>query len=556
MITPLTGGAFRWGGLELRPRQRTISARSQRLTRAVTAVREHPGTARILVLASIALLTVVAGAVYSAGASSDEASGEASKTSETALQQVISGSGAVPGWVWWLIPWYRDGVQPSDATPEPGHSEPTTTPTSRPKEPTNTPEDPALAPPPSATTAPHTPTATPTLPATASATPSATATPTFTATPTITPTPTPSPTATPTVTPTPTPPPPTATLTPIAEPPSTATRDKYRQPFASTSIWNMPIGSGARYVPAGIPPAVHLHADEDVLVLRPEAPLTEVWTYSSDSWSRPLQNRCTATNNTGLRVPFPTNFILPDEAPDSPNSSGAILAQDGRTLVQFQPVTRCNSGGRITYQQGARYADEDIYGPGIRGAHGGAGLSSIGGTIRLGEMSVAGSTIPHALKLNLDCGRVCYKGVSLSDSFRWPATTADACAPGCYGGSNPALRMGALLALAPDFNVNALETEPGRILARTLIDYGAYLVDSTAWDAYAWSTERSPDGRFIDEFRQRWGFSWDVNNNTSSPWGRDNVAIISALQVVDNNSAGTIGGGGTPRRPLAPPIGN
>jgi hypothetical protein len=25
---------------------------------------------------------------------------------------------------------------------------------------------------------------------------------------------------------------------------------------------------------------------------------------------------------------------------------------------------------------------------------------------------------------------------------------------------------------------------------------------------------------------------------------------------VDNNSAGTIGGGGTPRRPLAPPIGN
>jgi hypothetical protein len=331
-------------------------------------------------------------------------------------------------------------------------------------------------------------------------------------------------------------------------------RDKLKQPFASTSIWNMPVGSGARYVPARIPPASNLRADEDVIVLTPHAPLTEVWTYGFDSWARPLGNRCAAQTNTALRVPFPTNFTLPDEAPDSPNSSGAILARDGRTLIQFQPVTRCSAGGRITYQAGARYANVDIYGDGIRGAHGGSGLSSIGGTIRLGEMSVAGSTIPHALKLNLDCARACYRGPTRSQSFRWPATTADACAPGCYGGTNPALRMGALLALPAGFDVNALETEPGRILARTLRDYGAYLVDSTGWDSYAWSTERSPDGRFVDEFRRRWGFDFEVNGNGRSPWGRDNHLIISALQVVDNNAPDRIGGGGWPRAPYAPAL--
>ncbi len=39
---------------------------------------------------------------------------------------------------------------------------------------------------------------------------------------------------------------------PATEAPSmSATRDKLRQPFSSTSIWNMPIGAGARYAPAG-----------------------------------------------------------------------------------------------------------------------------------------------------------------------------------------------------------------------------------------------------------------------------------------------------------------
>ena len=42
-----------------------------------------------------------------------------------------------------------------------------------------------------------------------------------------------------------------------------------------------------------------------------------------------------------------------------------------------------------------------IFGDGIGGAHGGSGLSSIGGSIRLGELLPGAPPIPHALKIEL-----------------------------------------------------------------------------------------------------------------------------------------------------------
>src|SRR2546422_3426187 len=84
--------------------------------------------------------------------------------------------------------------------------------------------------------------------------------------------------------------------------------------------------------------------------------------------------------------------------------------------------------------------DEALLGTGNSGAHGGSMLSSLGGVIRLGEL-VPGGTIRHALKVNLFGRDNYYTG---SGSYRWPATTADGCAPGCYGGAGPPPRGGAL----------------------------------------------------------------------------------------------------------------
>jgi hypothetical protein len=45
-----------------------------------------------------------------------------------------------------------------------------------------------------------------------------------------------------------------------------------------------------------------------------------------------------------------------------------------------------------------------------------------------------------------------------------------------------------------------------------------------------------------------------IRDSDVSPWARDLQRIRPLLHVVDNNSATSIGGGGTPRQPLAPPF--
>ncbi len=342
---------------------------------------------------------------------------------------------------------------------------------------------------------------------------------------------------------------------------STLTRDPFKQPFASTSIWNMPIGDEAVYVPANIKKATQwgMTVDEDILILAPDAPLTDIY-YNGAGWSK--QDRCVAEGGVLLRAPIPVDFVLPHVLPHTPNNSTAILMPDRRTLKQHQPFHRCASNGLAVTQY--LYPDADLYGDGIRGAHGGSGLSSIGGTLRLGEL-IPGGTIRHALKINLFAARNLYYAADDPDGqpgYRWPAVQCDGYAndPNSsirYGGQNLALQMGALLALHKEVdlagNELGLETEPAKMLAQALQDYGAYVVDDTAWDVYGLAVEWGPDGLVTDEFQKAWGFSMTPQSR-NTPWVRDMDRIFTNLYVIDNNGPQRIGGGGKPRQPLAAPL--
>jgi hypothetical protein len=223
---------------------------------------------------------------------------------------------------------------------------------------------------------------------------------------------------------------------------SNGLRNEYKWPFASDSIWNAPIGSGARYVPAGIAvaTAMGMTVDEDVIVQRADAPLKPV--------------------------------VVNDAGWDSAR-------------------TRCGSlkGGTVTSPY--RFPDENIgIGAGIAGAHG-----------------ASGGVIRHALKINV-FGRknYHYDARESAPGYRWPAKSADGYAGDpkssrAYGGGVPAMRIGSLMALRPDFSIEALRTEPAKGLARALVDYGAHTVDDTCWDVYGLTTEWGPDGRIVDEFR-------------------------------------------------------
>ena len=342
--------------------------------------------------------------------------------------------------------------------------------------------------------------------------------------------------------------------------PAASGRDPLVWPFSRDSIWNLPIGSNARYVWGGIRHATSMayFTDADILVLEPSAPATTVYA-NSDDWG--AGTRCSAQGGALFTAPIPADFVVPGShqgSPDgdTPNAAAAILAADGHTIIQTQPFARCAGQSPTSHYM---FRSEDLYGTGETGSHGGSGLSALGGTVRLGEL-VPGGTIRHSLKLNIDSANF-YPGFG---GYRWPAWKSDAGGAG-YGGSIPEVRMGSLLAPKADFPTNTLETEPGKILAAAFRDYGGYIVDTSGWSIYNFVTERSPAGSVQDEFNKVWGYSLNAGVGANG-WARDLDKIFTNLYVVDSwdkatwltvsASNGTVGVGlGIPRVPWAPEFG-
>jgi hypothetical protein len=349
-------------------------------------------------------------------------------------------------------------------------------------------------------------------------------------------------------------------LQPLAPP--LQTRDPLKQPFASTSIWNMPIGSNAQYVVASLSgnPGNNIWApmpgvDAEKIFLTPDAPMTNLY-FSDAGWSG--RDRCSATNirTPLLMVPMPMDYVVPNS---TGNNSAAFLMPDRRTVVQTQPLARCTGQAPTSM---ATVANVDLYGTGITGSHGGSGLSAIGGSIRVGELRPGTLEGPrHALKVAVFGAEALYRCTTRSDCYRWPAVTADSYAVGRYGSANnnrnAGMKMGALLAIPYSTSIASLnlETAVAQQLAWTLQNYGAYIVDDTNSPGFVLDAESGPDGDKSAEFKADWGFDMlqKVANNTA--WRRDMQKLVQALYVVNNNTPTTIGGGGTPRQPLAPPLG-
>ena len=326
------------------------------------------------------------------------------------------------------------------------------------------------------------------------------------------------------------------------------TRDPLLWPFAQDSIWNMPIGAQARYVPAGIT-SQGLQTDIDWLVVaRASDPKLPVY-MPGEFWPR----RCRGTTpqqqaqwhpEAGAPIHVPADLLIPE--PDkawNPNSSSAFLKPDGRTLVSFNATARCEPGGPV---YGVWFGEQDLYGDGIDGGHGGSGMSSIGGSIRPGEL-LGDAPIRHALKLNISGEFMFYDPASATPGYRWPARLADSYAPSGYKGKKPALEMGALLAIPPNVTAEqlGLQTAVGRKLFAAFRDYGAYVVDDSGGsnllcvEQAAYEEYRAVTGRAIDDDTSLDG---------------DMTKLMAALHVVDNNGPTSIGGGGARRAPLAPPF--
>ena len=180
-----------------------------------------------------------------------------------------------------------------------------------------------------------------------------------------------------------------------------------------------------------------------------------------------------------------------------------------------------------------------------RGA--GAGATWTRSPGRSGSASFAPGVPPigHAIAIDLD---------DLDNSqnkWVWPALKKDSYG---YNGSNPYAVPGCLLVLPLSFNIAALKSVPGRMLAQAAHDHGMYNGNDTKGPGVGLCTEWSPAGDVQANFQRDWGFAF-AGSAGSSPWIDDLVSIFSAVEVIINNGPSSIGGGGTPIVALAPPLG-
>lgn len=280
------------------------------------------------------------------------------------------------------------------------------------------------------------------------------------------------------------------------------------------------------------------------------------------------------------QIPIPTNWTSGIGRAGG-NNGASFLLPDGESVLQLQPVYRCAAGGPLFGSRnifcghdGACPAGPQphlyprctsIFGGGVFGAHGGSGLSVLGGTVRRAELLPSAPPIRHALKLELFAHRYYYgviQGHVLQPAtpanggrtqYLWPATSSDnyCCWPKhplAYNGSLPYLAPGALLAipreLAPAVHTT---TAPGQKIKEALVSFGGYIVDDTASDSAAVVFEPGSDA----DFAALYNLSLDTSGG---PWYDDLLAIFRALHVVVNNGNASVGGGGEPGQPLAPPI--
>jgi uncharacterized protein YjdB len=343
-------------------------------------------------------------------------------------------------------------------------------------------------------------------------------------------------------------------------------RDPFLWPFTQTSIWNMPIGSAAVYEPAGLLPVTDFPNqapywrggiavdDEPIIIASATDPIVSV--YNTTDWSY----RCNTTSNTGKQIHFPANqtFASPDGGGGTPNYSGATVQPNG-DLWHFNAIATCG-GGKVSAYDYSSNENKTLYSTGFEGGHGGSGLSGIGGSVRMGEL-LGPDPIRHAIKLNVLASRYLVYNEDGTPGYRWPAVKADGYANPAweatfgYGTSNPAkksyMEMGVLLALKPDLTPQSLGITNPVVLKifYALQNYGAYVVDDTHWNHYDFPFQLG----VRDEVLAATGTDI-ATTDPNSQYFKDIMKILVNLNAITNNGPNSIGGGGTPRQPLAPPF--
>lgn len=295
---------------------------------------------------------------------------------------------------------------------------------------------------------------------------------------------------------------------PVSAAGSTGPRNAALHPFASSSVWNSAIGSGAKF-------AARTES-------RTRSFLSGKPVVNRTSWSIAVE-RARSTDPmaklTGIRNKQSWNIRIPVGTMPTGGSDGhvTIIAPDGVTAYDAYKLRKISN----THYTAALVVITDLRTSGLVSGVRAAGVPAIAGLIRAHELESA--RIPHALA-------VAVPGSMLKRGHVWPANRQDTNASS-YTGSVP---MGTLLAIPGSVDLGKLGLgREGMALAKALQNYGAYVVDRSGMVSLY--CELDCDGA--------------KTKSMSTDWKK----LYPLMRAVTNNGPGSVGGGGAPR--VADPAG-
>jgi hypothetical protein len=285
-------------------------------------------------------------------------------------------------------------------------------------------------------------------------------------------------------------------------------------PFASASVWNTAIGSGAKF--------------EARTGAKTSSFLTAKPVINSTVWSSAVYQ---ATTNDVLatlksvRTKQSWQIRIPANATGAAGTGGfadghaTIIQPDGRTSYDAYKLVKVSA--TVWEAQVAKVTD--VTGTGINLGVRAAGTPFMAGMIRTHELR--DKQINHALAIAVP-------NTVLKSGFVWPAKSQDTDGATAYKGQVP---MGTLLAIPTSVNVSTLGLSPeGLALAKALQTYGAYVVDRGGMDALYCESSCDPA----------------ATTRAATAW----KALQTHMRVVTNSTATSVGGGGVPLAPALAPL--
>ncbi len=298
-----------------------------------------------------------------------------------------------------------------------------------------------------------------------------------------------------------------------------ATRDLAEWPFDVCSPWNMPIGEGASFAEVDGPVWKSDTLKYGLLINSTEWTIPVYVAKASDPLRKIYRDD---GNPTTAHVEFTAH--VPDAAKPDPAGDAHlhIVDETHQQVIEMLSVFRRSDG-----ELEAPFPNIiDLRGSGIFDSYHGScayGGSCTAGLIRKGELTQG---IHHALRMAISPASLNPEGPV------WPAVTHE----DNYTCTGCRLHMGSLLAIPGDVNLSTIAGAAGSssyLLAKALQDYGAYVVDRGHLNLYV-EPSAADEAATLD---------WALLQE-----------IPKYLQVVSNNSATSVGGGGKPRQCLAPPV--